>query len=135
VIARLLPCAVLLLAACGGGDDDGGEASAADAATAVDASASDNHLGETCSDGDPCPGDHQCIFLSVGNPDLGYCSPICADDGDCGDGYTGPATGTLTCFVPDHPDACTIGCDDTADCPGDLTCVETGGPFSVCTTR
>jgi hypothetical protein len=132
---RLLPLAVLLLAACGGGDDDGGESSAADAAGAVDAAASDNHLGETCSDADMCPDGHHCIYLSVGNPDLGYCSPICATDDDCRDGYTGPATGTLTCFVPDQPDACTIACDDSADCPGDLACVETGGPFSVCTTQ
>jgi hypothetical protein len=128
-------CVVVLLAGCGG-DDDGGDTSAPDAAGSVDAaSGSSNHLGETCSDADPCPADHQCIYLSVGNPDLGYCSPICASNEDCSDGYTGPATGTLTCFVPDQPDACTIGCDDAADCPGELACVETGGPFSVCTTE
>ncbi len=136
-MTRALAVAALLLCACGGDDDGGGDVedvSFIDAAPGPDASAS-NHLGETCSDADPCPADHQCIYLGVGNPDLGYCSPICAGDQDCRDGYTGPATGTLTCFVPDHPDACTIGCETGDDCPGDLVCVETGGPFSVCTTE
>ncbi len=124
--------------ACGGDDDGGGgEGGDADAGGggAVDAAGGENHLGETCSDADPCPDDHQCVFLQVGNPDLGYCSPICASDADCGDGYTGPATGMLTCFVPDQPDACTIVCQDGADCPGELACVATGGPVSVCTTE
>ena len=137
-MTRALAVAALLFCACGGDDDGGGDAadvSFVDGSTAADASAAANHLGETCSDADPCPADHQCIYLSVGNPDLGYCSPICAGDQDCRDGYTGPATGTLTCFVPDHPDACTIACETTDDCPGELACVATGGPFSVCTTE
>ena len=123
--------AAVLLVACGG-DDDGG----ADSGGAPDAAAgSQNSLGETCSDSDPCPGEHQCVYLEVGNPDLGYCSPTCATDEDCGEGYTGPATGTLSCFVPDQPNACSIGCQDTADCPGELACVSTGGPMSFCTTE
>jgi len=135
-MTRALAIAALLLFACGGDDDGGGDGSGSvDAAPAIDGSAAANHLGETCSDADPCPADHQCIYLTVGNPDLGYCSPMCAGDQDCRDGYTGPATGTLSCFVPDHPDACTIACETSDDCPGDLVCVETGGPFSVCTTE
>jgi len=127
---------LMLVAALGcGGDDDGGGGGADGGGGGADAAAAGNHLGETCSDADPCPGDHQCVFLSVGNPDLGYCSPICASDQDCSDGYTGPAGGMLSCFVPDTPDACTIVCESVADCPGELACVETGGPVSVCTTE
>lgn len=118
----------LAVAALGcGGDDDGGGGGA-------DAASGANHLGEICSEADPCPGDHQCVFLTVGDPDLGYCSPICATDADCQDGYSGPASGMLSCFVPDLPDACTIVCETGDDCPGELACVETGGPVSVCTT-
>lgn len=133
-MTRAAALAALLLLACGG-DDDGGTGSADASATADAAADAANHLGETCSATDLCPADHQCIYLSVGNPDLGYCSPICAGDQDCSEGYTGPATGTLTCFVPDHPDACTIVCETGEDCPGELVCVETGGPVSVCTTQ
>jgi hypothetical protein len=123
--------AAVLLVACGG-DDDGG----ADSGVAPDApSGSANSLGETCTDADPCPAEHQCVYLQVGNPDLGYCSPICATDEDCREGYTGPASGMLTCFVPDLPNACSIGCEDVADCPGELACVSTGGPMSFCTTE
>ena len=134
---RGLALLAVLLLACGGDDDSGGEGGGADAAGggAIDAAAGENHLGETCSDSDPCPGDHQCVYLAIGNPDLGYCSPICATSTDCSDGYTGPATGTLTCFVPDQPDACSIGCETVDDCPGDLACVSTGGPMSFCTTE
>jgi hypothetical protein len=122
-----LPLALLL--ACGG---DGGDAPAPDAAAGPS-----NRLGDTCSDDDPCPSDppHQCVFLSVGNPDLGYCSPVCATNDDCREGYTGPPSGELSCFVPDQPDACTIVCEMPADCPGQLSCVATGGPVSVCTTE
>ena len=123
----------LLLAAGCGGDDDGG---GADASRSIDAMvAGGNHLGELCSDADPCPAEHNCVFLNAGNPDLGYCSPICATDDDCRDGYTGPASGMLSCFVPDMPDSCTIVCGTGADCPGELACVATGGPVSVCTTE
>lgn len=131
-MTRALGLALTLLVACGGDDDGGG--TSVDASSAADAAQSANHLGETCSVADPCPADHQCIYLSVGNPDLGYCSPMCAGDQDCQEGYTGPATGTLACFVPDHPDACTIACETSDDCPDQLVCVETGGPISVCTT-
>jgi hypothetical protein len=123
-----LPLALLL--GCGG--DDSSDAAAPDAAAG-----SSNRLGDTCSDADRCPSDppHQCVFLSVGNPDLGYCSPVCGTDDDCRLGYTGPASGALSCFVPDKPDACTIVCEATEDCPGQLSCVATGGPVSVCTTE
>lgn len=137
-MTRLILVCALALAACGGDDDGGGEGGggADGGGGAVDGAAEvGNHLGETCSEADPCPADHHCIYLSIGNPDLGYCSPICAGDQDCSEGYTGPATGTLTCFVPDQPDACTIGCETGEDCPGELVCVETGGPVSVCTTE
>jgi hypothetical protein len=128
--------ALFLLFACGG-DDDGGGGGGADAAGGggIDAAAAENHLGETCSDADPCPADHNCVYLGIGNPDLGYCSPICASSADCLDGYSGPATGTVTCFVPDQPDACSIACETGDDCPGDLACVTTGGPMSFCTTE
>ena len=133
-LALIALCALLL--GCGGDDDGGGGGGGVDGGGGgFDAAAGENHLGETCSEADPCPGDHQCVFLSVGNPDLGYCSPICASDQDCRDGYTGPAGGMLSCFVPDTPDACTIVCESVADCPGELACVETGGPVSVCTTE
>ena len=126
---------VSLLLACGGDDDgDGG----GDGPAQPDAGGGTvNQLGTTCSDDDPCLTDppHQCVFLSVGNPDLGYCSPVCATNADCTDGYTGPSTGELTCFVPGQEDACTITCDTAADCPGELACVATGGPVSVCATE
>jgi len=124
---------VLLLAACGG-DDDGGSVSA-DASTPADATAA-NHLGQRCSAELPCPSSppHQCVYLTSGNPDQGYCSPMCIEDTDCSDGYTGPATGQLSCFVPGMPNVCTIVCDTVADCPGDLACVSPGGPVNVCTT-
>lgn len=134
-LALLALCAAL--SACGGDDDGGGGGGGADGGGGggVDASGAENHLGETCSDADPCPDDHQCVYLEVGNPDLGYCSPICAGDADCREGYTGPASGMLSCFVPDQPDACTIVCENIGDCPGELACVATGGPVSVCTTE
>jgi hypothetical protein len=118
---------VLALALGCGGDDD---------SSSVDAmAAGGNHLGELCSDSDPCPAEHDCIFLDTGNPDLGYCSPICITDEDCGDGYTGPASGMLTCFAPGHQGACTIACETGTDCPAELACLATGGPISVCTTE
>ena len=123
------------LAACGGDDDGGGGADAGGGGGADAGGGGENHLGETCSEADLCPADHQCVFLEVGDPDLGYCSPICQSDADCREGYTGPASGQLSCFVPDQPDACTIVCQGPDDCPGELACVATGGPVSVCTTE
>lgn len=135
MLARALSVlAFALVAFACGGDDDGGDGSDA---PSFDAAGSANHLGEPCSETMACPTTplHQCVFLNAGNPNLGYCSPVCATDTDCTDGYTGPATGDVSCFVPDQPDACTIVCEAQADCPPDLVCVPTGGPVSVCTTE
>lgn len=135
--ATLVPLILfLMLAAAGcGGDDDGGDGGGSSDAASADGQAADNQLGRTCSTSDPCPTSHQCVYLSSGNPDLGYCSPQCTTEQDCLDGYDGPSTGTVTCFVPNQPNLCSIACDTVADCPGELACVETGGPVKVCTTE
>ncbi len=124
----------LLAVGCGAGTTNppggGADAGAADAG-------SSNALGQTCTTAADCPSSpaHQCIFLQSGNPDLGYCSPMCSVDSDCMGGYTGPSTGTPTCFVPNQPNVCAILCTAEGDCPGDLTCVITGGPVNVCATK
>lgn len=112
---------------------------APDGAASADApgGSTDNALGQTCDNESQCPSDppHQCVFLQSGDPNLGYCSPLCQTDPDCTEGYTGP--GEPTCFVPDVPEACTIQCDPTqgdAACPEGLICHEPGGPVSFCTT-
>jgi hypothetical protein len=135
--AAVLATSLVALVACGVGDAGGPGGGGADAgASAADAS-SGNALGQTCTDTAGCPTSpaHQCVFLTSGNPSLGYCSPVCSTDADCQTGYTGPSTGGLTCFVPNVPQACTITCSTTADCPGDLECKVTGGPVNVCATR
>lgn len=111
---------------------------AADAANAADATAQAlNGLGTECTTVADCPTmpEHNCVILTLGNPNLGYCSPACTVDQDCINGYTGPSTGTLSCFVPNQPNSCSIGCAATADCPGNLECKITGGPFNFCATR
>ena len=88
----------------------------------------DNELGRVCAMGVPsdCPADHTCQIRGVqnGSTTMGYCSPPCAVDADCGTGYSGP--GTVTCFQPDE---CLIVCDST--CPSGLDCLPTGGPTGV----
>ncbi len=96
--------------------------------------ASSNSLGVECMTTANCPTDHNCVKLSSGNPDVGYCSPTCTIDTDCGIDYTGPSTGTLACFVPNFPNSCSIQCNSTADCPGTLQCLGNGGPLMFCTT-
>ena len=95
-----------------------------------------NGLGQTCAGPADCPAApaHTCVFLTIGNPNTGYCSPVC-DPNDvttCTDGYNGP--GVVACYTPNDATACSIDCTaDPTGCPPDLTCVPTGGPFSFCT--
>lgn len=137
---KWLPFVLLMSMACDvGGTDPGpgpGAGDAVDAGRAPDARVSENALGQTCAAQGECPSDppHQCVFLQSGNPELGYCSPTCGADADCAADYTGPATGTPTCFVPDYAQACSILCDDDGDCPSGLECKITGGPVNVCAT-
>lgn len=72
------------------------------------------------------------MFLNSGNPDIGYCSPVCSDDIDCTTGYEGP--GDPTCFTPADPNACSIVCNMSVDCPTGLECIITGGPVNICAT-
>lgn len=122
----------LFLAACGGDDGDNGP----DAAPQADAPLQQlvNALGQVCDESTPCPDSpaHSCVYLNIGSEVQGYCSPVCADNLDCSEGYDGPATGELTCFTPNDPQACSIGCEVAADCPEDLECLPTGGPMSFC---
>ncbi len=130
--------AVLSLATgCGAGSTNPPGGGGVDAAAGSADAQSGNALGQTCTTSADCPSTpaHQCVFLQSGNPNLGYCSPMCSVNSDCMGGYTGPATGTPTCFVPDQPNVCSILCTAEGDCPGDLTCVITGGPVNVCATK
>jgi hypothetical protein len=97
---------------------------------------SGNALGQLCTTAGNCPANHDCVFLSAGNPAQGYCSPICTVVSDCANGYTGPTTGQLSCFVPNNADACSIGCQTDVDCPQTLACkAPMGAPFKFCATR
>lgn len=126
--------AVLSLIMFVGCDVDNTSPSADAALPAADAAGPTNALGTECADTAACPDDHNCVKLTSGNPDVGYCSPVCSDETDCADGYTGPSTGILSCFVPNVPNSCSIQCNTTADCPLTLECVDNGGPFKFCTT-
>ena len=122
-MSRAIAVLVCLIAACGGGSSDPADArppdSAGPSAYAV------------CTMGVPtdCPAGYSCQIRNLvgGSTTMGYCSPPCSTDPDCGTvvGYTGP--GTPSCFMPD---ACVLTC--TADCPAGLTCLPTGGPVDVC---
>jgi hypothetical protein len=93
-----------------------------------------NALGSTCTASAECPAmpQHTCVFLSAGNPNLGYCSPPCTTDPDCSTGFSGP--GMATCFVPGQPNVCSIICESA--CPGDLVCADLGGGgVKVCVTQ
>lgn len=115
----------LSVAGCGGGEDPTPDAPPAGPV---------NALGAACTSAAECPSDpaHTCVFLTVGDPNLGYCSPVCAGNEDCTNGYLGPVTGVISCFTPNDPAACSIECTGPADCPDPLECVATGGPFSFC---
>lgn len=118
--------AIAAALACG---DDGGGGSAADARPGADGPTSTSVLGTLCTPGvDDCPSG-ECVILESGSDTTGYCSPVCTNDGQCTDGYTGP--GTPTCFVPDQPNRCTISCTDA--CPTGLECfVPMGAPMGFC---
>lgn len=90
-------------------------------------------LGQVCDTVDACPEwpSHTCVTLSVGSQVEGYCSPPCATDQDCRNGYDGPSGGTPYCVNPSAPNTCTIECDSPADCPDGLDCVS-AGPNSFC---
>lgn len=134
-------CAAAGLLACGDDpvqrppDASPGADAATDVADAMPVGS--NALGQACDEARPCPTErpHVCVFLSSGNPEVGYCSPVCEVDADCVAGYEGPQTGDVRCFVPDQPNVCSIGCEVEADCPEDLSCVETGGPVRACATE
>jgi hypothetical protein len=127
---RVLPCLLLCLWACqpevappytpGGGTGQ-------------------NALGQLCTMAGGCPANHQCVFTASGNPTQGYCSPLCTESGnECRDGYTGPQTGTLNCFVPNTPQACSIQCQADTDCPVTMACKipsNPNQPFRFCSTR
>ena len=122
----------MAFAACSVGDDSNdqnGTPGTPDAATQAQ-----NVLGQVCSTANPCPTNpaHQCVILSVGSQNQGYCSPACVSATECTDGYSGPTSGEINCFVPNQPNACSIVCTTVNDCPGDLACVSTGGPLSFC---
>jgi hypothetical protein len=91
-------------------------------------------LGQVCGSPGDCPDwpAHACVTLSIGSQTQGYCSPACASDADCRNGYTGPASGTPYCVNPDEPNTCTIECTSPTDCPDALDCVSAGGPSSLC---
>ncbi len=122
----------LALSGCDTGGDDG-------SGGGVDANQSQNALGQVCTIGaaSGCPSapEHICTKLdTVGSQTQGYCSPLCVTNTECTDGYTGPATGTPTCF-PDSQNRqrCVILCQSEADCPGGLACLAPGGaPMSFC---
>ncbi len=131
-------CAALALAmGCGDSTDTGPGGDGADAAVQPDADvpSTTNVLGQACTGDGDCPSQHGCVFLTAGNPALGYCSPVCLSDEDCRANYTGPATGSPTCFVPDQPERCSITCGSTEDCPLELVCIVTGGPVNICATE
>ena len=149
---RALALALLVLLAIGcesGGlevetdtTDTGDEASSDTGEPADDTPGDDlgdavNALGEECMSEEDCPTNpgHLCVFLNSGNPNVGYCSPVCASDLECAAGYEGPATSEVACFLPSGEPGCSLLCDADADCPGNLTCFITGGPVNVCTTR
>lgn len=132
IAIALLSC----LIAFGCGDD--GEGGSPDSGADVDAaSGGENALGRACDDRRPCPSDppHQCVYLQAGNPDVGYCSPLCETDADCLEGYPGELGGTAHCLVPGVPNACSVTCESAADCPGDTTCVSPGGPAMLCASQ
>ena len=122
----------LALSGCEVGGDDG-------SGGAADASSSQNALGQICTIGAAavCPSTpaHICTKLdTVGSQTQGYCSPLCTTSAECTSGYTGPATGTPTCF-PDalNQQRCVIICQSEADCPNSLACLAPGGaPMKFC---
>ncbi|MEM1023000.1 MAG: hypothetical protein AAGD10_10045 [Myxococcota bacterium] len=99
----------------------------------ADTSGPVNALGQLCGDGLPeCPADHTCATppLVGASATQGYCTPICAGNPDCTDGYDGP--GRPSCFTAPE---CVISCDNpmaAGECPDGLTCLPTGGPTSAC---
>jgi hypothetical protein len=137
----LLLAAAFLLTAC-----DNGTTAAAPTGpvtpgpggtTDAGAGTSVNALGVQCTpSGNECPSNppHRCVILRTGNPNAGYCSPVCATAQDCSRNYTGP--GMLFCEVPGQPGACAILCATAADCPTGLSCIgPMGSPNKVCTTQ
>lgn len=129
IFAALAACTLLFaLPAC---SDDGG-----DPPPDVDAMNPDpgvNGLGQTCTGVGDCPDNpaHTCVILNIGDPNTGYCSPVCNDTPTCTTGYNGP--GVVDCFTVNDPNACSINCTADQQCPAGLDCVATGGPNSFCT--
>jgi hypothetical protein len=122
---------LLAILGCGSGDDAPPDNDDPDAMVAGPV----NGLGMTCTVAAECPSDpvHDCVFLASGNPNLGYCSPVCATDPDCTTGFSGP--GTATCFVPGQANLCSVTCA-TDLCPGDLICADLGGGgVKICVTQ
>lgn len=132
---RVLACFLVFAAFGCGSDDGGGGGDPPDASPDAMVQGAQNGLGQTCTVAATCPSDppHECVFLNSGNPNLGYCSPICTIDADCTNGYTGP--GTPTCFVPNQSNRCSVQCP-TDTCPGDLVCADLGGgAVKICVTQ
>lgn len=133
----------LAVGSLGCGDDDGtadtgtADTGTADTGTSADAAgdaSAGNALGTPCDTANPtCPAGHTCAVFPLmgGSMTLGYCTPMCMDNSDCSDGYTGP--GTASCFAMGQ---CAITCmmpnGTDGVCPTGLTCLPTGGPTNAC---
>ena len=148
---RLLAAIALTFgfAACGGDDDGDGNNpvdAAIDSPSAIDAPIDSppagNPLGQVCTFANPmCPAGSTCTGLQgVGSQTMGYCSPMCTQQGgECAAGYTGPAGGQPQCALTtaqgQPPSLCAIICTMNTQCPSGLQCIAVPGqnpPVSVC---
>jgi len=130
----VLPWLPVLLLACGGDDPPVETTPTAETGTTAPPPVTgDNEWADRCGDGLPdCPEGQSCFVppLPDGSTTEGYCSPTCAVDSDCTDGFFGP--GTALCF---NPPSCLIDCERAyvdGTCPEGLTCLPTGGPTNAC---